>query len=264
MTAARKDGRNRAEHGLLLERPMEIQNGFIVGIFNYCDSWCAACAFTSRCRVFADMAEEEGAADPNLRAIVEAPLLPQDIPPPPPEWMQELLEEMNKAAREATTDTKPEPRPQRQILPEHEGLREHAEAYFDCVYTWLRTHDVFAEVSEPDDPRAVVKWFYSMIYVKVRRALHGLAEDDPAGRDWPADHDGSAKVALLAVERSQAAWLHIIERGLAKWDEAEPFIRQLLWLREEIERVFPNARAFVRPGFDEPDEVAILLAAEGV
>ena len=240
---------------------MEIQDGFIVGIFNYCDSWCAACAFTSQCRVFADMAKEESAADPSLRAIVEAPLLPQDTPPPPPEWMQELLEEMNKAAREAT-GTKREP-PRRAILPEHEGLRQHAEAYFDWVYAWLRTHDAFAAVSEPDDPRAVVKWFYSMIYVKVRRALRGLAEDDPAGRDWPADHDGSAKVALLAVERSQAAWLQIIERGLATWNEAEPFIRQLLWLRDEIERVFPNARAFVRPGFDEPDEVAKLLKSEG-
>jgi hypothetical protein len=249
---------------LLDERPMEIRDGFIVGIFNYCDSWCAACAFTSRCRVFADMAEEESAADPNLKAIVEAPLLPQDIPPPPPEWMQGLLQEMNRAACEAATDTRPDPPPRREILPEHEGLREHAEAYLDWVYTWLRTHDAFAAVSEPDDPRAVVKWFYSMIYVKVRRALHGLAEDHPAGRDWPADHDGSAKVALLAVERSQAAWLQIIERGHATWKEAEPFIRQLLWLRDEIERVFPNARAFVRPGFDEPDEVAKLIASERV
>jgi hypothetical protein len=98
-----------------------------------------------------------------------------------------------------------------------------------------------------------------MIYVKVRRALRGLADRSFEERDWPADHDGSAKVALLAVERSQAAWLQIIEQGMATWQEAEPFIRQLLWLRDEIERVFPNARAFVRPGFDEPDERAKLF-----
>lgn len=239
---------------------MEIQDGFIVGIFNYCDRWCATCAFTSRCRVFADSAEFEAGLDPTLKPVVDAPPLPQDAPPEPPAWMQELLEEAEKAVLRARTEDRPK-RPPPKIPVDHEALCEHARAYFDWVYAWLRTHDAFAEVSDPGDPCAVVSWFYSMIYVKVRRAVCGLAEDGPAGRDWPADHDGSAKVALLAVERSQAAWLQIIERGLAKWDEVEPFIRQLLWLRDEIERVFPNARAFVRPGFDEPDEVAKLIAS---
>ena len=35
-----------------------------------------------------------------------------------------------------------------------------------------------------------------------------------------------------------------------------------LEIRDEIERVFPNARSFVRPGFDVPDDVARLLASE--
>jgi hypothetical protein len=172
--------------------------------------------------------------------------------------MHELLDE---AALEPRTENTPEPS-RAKIPADHESLCEHARAYFDWAFAWLRTHHAFAEVTDPEDPRAVVSWFYSMIYVKVRRAVRGLAEDDPAGRDWPADHDGSAKVALLAVERSQAAWLQIVERGLATWTEVEPFIRQLLWLREEIERIFPNARAFVRPGFDEPGEVAKLLVPE--
>ena len=45
---------------------MEIRDGFIVGIYNYCDSWCDRCAFTSRCQVFADMRETEAKLDPNL------------------------------------------------------------------------------------------------------------------------------------------------------------------------------------------------------
>jgi hypothetical protein len=177
--------------------------------------------------------------------------------------MRELLEGAEKAVLETSTEDRREP-PLARIPADHESLCEHARAYFDWAFAWLRIHDAFAEVSDPDDPRAVVSWFYSMIYVKVRRAVRGLAEDDPTVRGWPADHEGSAKVALLAVERSQAAWLQIVERGLATWPEAEPFVRQLLWLRDEIERIFPNARAFVRPGFDEPEEVAKLLASEGV
>jgi hypothetical protein len=242
---------------------MDIQDGFIVSIFNYCDSWCDACAFTSRCRLFADSAEFEASLDPTLKPVVEAPPLPLDVPPEPPAWMQELLEGAEQAAREAnTSDEQPLP-PPRTIPLDHEALCEHARTYLDWVLAWRRAHEAFATVTDPGDPRAVVSWFYSLIYVKVRRALRGLAEDDPAERDWPADHDGSAKVALLGVERSQEAWLQIIERGHATWNEVEPFIRQLLWIRDEIERIFPSARAFVRPGFDEPDEVAKLLARSG-
>ena len=40
------------------------------------------------------------------------------------------------------------------------------------------------------------------------------------------------------------------------------FIAELAWLGEALERVRPNARTFVRPGFDEPEAVATVLAAE--
>jgi len=209
---------------LLIRRPMDIQDGFIVSIFDYCDSWCAACPFTSRCRLFADGAAFEAALDPTLQAVVA----------------------------------------RRTIPPGHAPLCEHASAYVDSVFAWLRSYEGFAKASDPDDPRAVVTWFYSLIYVKIRRAVRGLAGAGAGGRGRPADHDGSAKVALLGVERSQEAWLEIIERGYATWNEAEPFIRQLQWIRDEIDRIFPNARAFVRPGFDEPDELTELLASESV
>ena len=79
---------------------MDIQDGFIVGIFNYCDRWCERCALTSYCGLFADHAEMEASLDPNLKAIAEAPPLPEEMPPPPPMWMQELIAEMNAACNE--------------------------------------------------------------------------------------------------------------------------------------------------------------------
>ena len=108
----------------------------------------------------------------------------------------------------------------------------------------------------------MIAWFHYSIPAKIHRALLGLACDDPTDRDWPADHDGSAKVALLGIERSHAAWLEIVDSGLTSPAEIEPFIADLIWLSDELERVFPQARAFVRPGLDEPDEVARLLASE--
>jgi hypothetical protein len=97
---------------------------------------------------------------------------------------------------------------------------------------------------------------------KVHRALTGLADDDPDLREWPADHDGSAKIALIGIDRSRAAWLQAVEQGVISHAAVQPFIADLIWLGDALERVFPKARAFVRPGLDEPDEIAKLLAVE--
>jgi hypothetical protein len=53
-----------------------------------------------------------------------------------------------------------------------------------------------------------------------------------------------------------------VDRGIASGMDAAPFIADLVWLADALDRVFPNARTFVRPGLDEPDEVAKLLAQE--
>ncbi len=240
---------------------MDVQDGFILGIYNYCDRWCETCAFTSRCRVFADTVEMEAQRDPNLKPIADAPPLPQDVPPPPPQWMQELIDEMNKIASQPMPDDEYEKlRPA--IPPEHAFIESRAHAYSDSVDAWLEARNS-GSIDQPTDPRAVIAWFRYSIPAKIHRAIHGLACDDPTERDWPADHDGSAKVVLLGIERSRAAWLEIVRRGLASPAEVEPFLAVLIWLSDQLERVFPRARAFVRPGLDEPDEVAKLLASEG-
>jgi hypothetical protein len=83
---------------------------------------------------------------------------------------------------------------------------------------------------------------------------------DPDDLDSPADHDGSAKVALVGIERSHAAWLSLVDRGLVSRMDSAAFIADLVWLGNKVERVFPRARAFVRPAFDEPDAVARMQA----
>jgi hypothetical protein len=238
---------------------LEVRNGFIVGIFNYCDSWCAHCPFTSRCRLFADAAEIDASLDPNLKAVVEAPPLPEDIPPPPPAWLQELIDVMNAAASAPASSEEPEwiqPR----VAPEHEHIDARATSYRARVRAWLRD-DETSDMADVDRPRDVVAWFHTLIPARVHRALTGLAcgDDDHLSA---RDHDGSAKVALVGIQRSHAAWLDLADRGRATDAEAASFIGDLIWLADELDRVFPRARAFVRPAFDEPDEVARLEAGE--
>lgn len=241
---------------------MEIRDGFIVGIYHYCDAWCDRCPFTSRCRLFADKVQMAAVLDPNLEPVVNAPVHPSDIPPPPPPWLQELLDGMDEAARTpCAEDSAPRRRRELRKVPERDAIDRRAESYSRRVRAWSSGQE-FAMSSEASDPRAVITWYHMMIHVKAMRALQGLAEDDPTDRDWPPDYDGSAKVALIGIDRSHTAWLDLVAVGFQSASEVAPFLEDLLWLRAALERTFPKARSFVRAAFDEPEAVARLLQGE--
>jgi hypothetical protein len=235
---------------------VELQDGFIVGIFNYCDRWCETCAFTSRCRLFADVAEHEAQLDPTFRPVADAPPLPEDLPPPPPKWLQELIEEANEIASKPITGVEPAQLTPT-VRPEHREIEHRAEAYSEWVRGWLRARNHNAD-RDPTDPVNVIAWFASLNASKIHRALVGLAEDD-GDREFPPDHEGSAKVAIIGIERSQTAWLQLVSKGRVTAAAATPCITELDWLREQLDAVFPTACSFIRPGFDEPDEVATLF-----
>jgi len=237
---------------------MEVRDGFISGIFNYCDRWCEACRFTSYCRVFADVARTHASLDPTFKSIMEAPPLPEDVPPPPPRWMQEVFADLNGAASNAPPpeeSSATEPR----MAAAHEPIQARSLEYMSAVQRWLERHGEVS-LASPRDPGSVVAWYHTLIRVKVHRALTGLADGAPD--EDPPDHDGSAKVALLAIERSHAAWHDAMAQGLVTPAEVARFTEDLRWLRERLDEVFPRARAFVRPAFDEPGAVARLEAAE--
>ncbi len=218
---------------------MHLQDGFIVGIFHYCDRWCETCPFTARCRVFADMTEGGSSLDPQMAGAAG------------PRWMRELVEGINTAARGALPDGEL-PRLRRTIAVEHQPIRARADAYCEDVQLWLRATG-FYSIRDLSDPRAIIRWLHAIIPPKIVRALKGHAHQVPEDPDWPADHDGSAKVALLSIERSHAAFLEVRDREMASDAEVRPLIAHLVWLGGALERVFPNARRFVRPAFDEPD-----------
>lgn len=44
---------------------MDVRDGFILGIYNYCDRWCESCAFTSRCGAFARAFVRAGFDEPD-------------------------------------------------------------------------------------------------------------------------------------------------------------------------------------------------------
>ena len=99
-------------------------------------------------------------------------------------------------------------------------------------------------------PLEVVSWFHVLIAAKTYRALvseHGAAE----APELLFDALGSAKLVLVAIDRSLAAWQTIAEADADA--RITGLIELLQALRTGIEMRFPDARAFVRPGLDEEE-----------
>jgi hypothetical protein len=99
----------------------------------------------------------------------------------------------------------------------------------------------------------VVRWDSTFIGAKLSRAPHGrerdLALDNCDDDSIQNDSNGSAKVALISIERSALAWQTIAQA--TGDDAAAGFASALATLQGEVEEMFPFARLFKRPGFDE-------------
>jgi hypothetical protein len=231
---------------------MEVQDGFIVGVYNYCDRWCEICRFTSRCRVFADVAMHEAMSTSDLKPVADAPQHPSDIRPPS-KWLEEALADFDESKIPEIPD--PPPLPAR-----HAAIVRRAKQYTFGTFDWLKASGS-KDSTDVRDPLATVIHFSGLIASKTHRAMSGLNEDDGC-RDFPPDFEGSARVVLDGIERSISAWKDLALHGKVAPATATIFITDLDWLMREIDALIPKARAFVRPGFDEPDEVRKLEAID--
>ena len=127
----------------------------------------------------------------------------------------------------------------------------------------LEIGDPKGEVEKLSDFTDVIRWYRHFIYVKLHRAISGRAseevEADEGMKQFPKDSDGSAKIALIAMDRSIAAWSGLREAFSEDGaDSILDLLAQLSKIRRETEEMFPHARSFIRPGFDEPGRDAAL------
>ena len=60
-------------------------------------------------------------------------------------------------------------------------------------------------------------------------------------------------IALISIDRSIAAWGVMLRGFQTKEDEILEILVLLEKMRKNVEKKFPDARSFVRPGFDEPN-----------
>ena len=113
---------------------------------------------------------------------------------------------------------------------------------------------------DAQDAFEVIRWYQFFIATKVFRSLlgsddevRGIYPDDLGEGINPAqtDANGSAKIALIAIDRSVSAWRVIQSCVPAKQKSIAPLIAVLENVRSGIEAALPLARDFIRPGFDE-------------
>ena len=261
-----------------VRRRKKNEKNYIDGIFNYCDRWCERCAFTRRCRLY-DM-EQEAFPDEASRDIDNEAFWKS---------LAGVFERTKEMLREAAAEhgidlDKIEVPDDDDLEHRHEAawsseLGRMGDEYAEKVSEWFDAHEDLIEdfrqqlVSraemelEGDDPEGeavavndaaeVIRWYQFQIAVKLLRALNWEvdadeedADDDEVREIHAADRDGSAKVALIGIDRSLAAWT-VLRQALS--DESDAVLDMLLRLsrlRQAAEAAFPYARAFVRPGFD--------------
>jgi len=108
------------------------------------------------------------------------------------------------------------------------------------------------EATDLEDAVEVIRWYQHQIYVKLMRAVRGeLREEQEILDEFPKDSDGSAKVALIGIDRSIAAWGEIRSHFPLFNKDIMDLLLHLERLRRKVEKVFPAAREFIRPGFDK-------------
>jgi len=226
----------------------------ISGIYNYCDRWCERCPLTSRCLVYAT--EQEDNDSPGKRDIrneefwLKLDSIVQETREMIVEWARNAGVDLTDSAEEV----EPRHRRKRQLVDNH-PLTKAGKKYANAASDWFREFDQTIEICDQhEDAREVIHWYQYQIAVKTIRALSGRKEEleeDAEFAGFPKDSDGSAKVALIGIDRSIAAW-RMMQLSLPERAESiVPLILQLEVLRQRLENNFPEARDFIRPGFDE-------------
>jgi hypothetical protein len=142
---------------------------------------------------------------------------------------------------------------ERAIRIDDDPLARHARSYTLNVSEILLP--LLKECSQDvtDAMHDVYSWSLT-IAAKTRRAVGSLEfnkdeeiEIDPVQNDA----NGSAKVVMIAIEQSTAAWSTMAQAGLLDPGLVRYLADELAFLEDELRERFPFAMAFVRPGFDE-------------
>lgn len=251
-------------------------SNFIPGIYNYCDRWCGRCAYSARCFLYSSEKADPDLDDPELRDLNNArfwqklALIFKDTHDLIKQCAEEAGVDLDSIEAQAALQANER---KRETARKHE-LSVLARDYAKLVEEWFPDQladerKIFADGARADAGEGqvdiaaaleIIRWYQFFIAAKTFRALlrddeepdEESSDDDDVLRDAAQnDSNGSAKVALIAIDRSMSAWRVVETTFPGKAASIAPMSATLEELRDGIEAVLPGARDFVRPGFDE-------------
>ena len=227
------------------------KKGYIDGIYNYCDRWCEKCSFKAKCRNYSFSEDEEPGNGEELF-----------------EYLHNVFQATMLMLKDSMEETGIDPEELKNIEPVKDiESREHP-LFQKCdqvaknIHEWLQNNESAvnaAHLVQPDeegnikfnDAVDVIYWYNFFIPAKISRALSGLTEEEDDDEFSAYDSNGSAKIALIGLDRMIAAFSVVMKEIPSEEDNLLKILIDLAGIRKQTETIFPDARKFIRPGFDE-------------
>ncbi|MFK8008819.1 MAG: hypothetical protein AB8H03_20835 [Saprospiraceae bacterium] len=248
---------------------MKNKENFIPGIYNYCDRWCERCPFSNQCQNFQEQSAK-GDHDQDFEAEYFLDSLQESL--------QDAVQMLEQAAEERGLDWEEiqeaaenfeEEEPE--YTPTQLNLIKRSKQYYKLSSLWLDSNEhlisqkeeeiqrkddlginVEQEVDELNDALNSIYHYIYFIHTKIGRAIEGL-HDEWMMEEYPIQNDanGTAKITLIAIEKSIAAWEVIRNQMPDAEDDILDILVLLSRLKGGMKKEFPQAEGFVRPGFDQ-------------
>ncbi len=256
----------------------KLPENYIPSIFNYCDRWCERCHFRSRCTLGSDPQLNE--IENDMENVDEEKRMEMTIDyvanqfASIHEMIKEMIEKDGGNWEAFMKDLEENPVEIKEPTIGQSAIIELAKSYGYKVFDFFKENDWTndpAQISSkilvlPEDLELHLKTmktafeniqFYAFfIGAKVHRALTGKANKELYDWDDPIQNDdnGSAKIAMIAIEKSTISWLAARKIFSELEDDSLTFLANLQRIKKELEKEFPDWKAFIRPGFDtEPN-----------
>lgn len=239
-------------------------------IHNYCDRWCERCNMTGECGVYERTSrltdEQNDPNNPEFWKVVADSLHETFV------MIQEKMQEHGISPMTEEEEAQYEERSkQKDAALKEEPLSILSLEYSVTISPFLKNvlENEFTDRVEVvvnlgldekkdeklrllNDCNEIIQWYRFFIHAKVTRALSGFYDViDEVEEESMYDVNGSAKIAIIATERSLYAWRKLYELFPDQEDEILNFMIMLQKIIRLLKHRFPQAENFIRPGFDE-------------
>ena len=227
------------------------KEGYIDNISLYCDKWCARCAFTAKCRNYSFGKDAPAPEEPEIWEYIHNVFGATVL------MLREMMEKMGMKPEEIDKmepPTRPDPKRHplfnktfRAASVRHkwlEGKKKEIKPKDEKTIQELKKNN-----PELHEAIEVIFQYNFLGTSKIARALQVFEKDNDRGLQ--SDFNGMAKIALLATDRLISSWTILMEHHMEYEDEVLKILIDLAEIRKQTEIIFPSARKFIRPGFDE-------------